>query len=683
MVSCQSMTGEQDVRKEQDLQLFSKRIDQLIRHKNHIIDILQEELEKGRKDVPETLEQQLKQLEAENASLRARLAAPPPSPLPPPLPPPPTITPETEQRLLKEIETTRNELERAHREQEITRSEIERILRDIANTQSELERARQAEAAARQENLETAHSAEVLRAENAGLKSQLAQLEQCLRDQEALVVQASKPSTEQRRLEAELLAVRRESETLLEQVTNLQQQLLEKEREIRSIPAVRAQAQAETARVQADLAEALREIDRLRGLFEQNRQEEERQAQNLDELKRMRESAALTDEEIRRLKQRIHDAHQQQLGLQEEIQRLHEESDGLKLVVAEKTASLEHFDQEIRDLLAEQSRVQTLLEEHQGLAAQFQSMREALHESREREARLVRESEELQVRVRNQEERFRLILLPQEQTIDYRPEEAPAGEESAEKPFSESTPLAIHLPFLFPERHLSPMRIAWKPSANYHLKPAPSASKPVFRISRPMRFFRIFRDTPLEAPVTLGGRLANFPVAALGPVAMVREAGILPTLPPKKIIPPMFPVIGMAMSALRPHALPLPAPAAIKLTRRRFTRGSYVWLMQLELLAYNLHKTLQEQLHHLEPNTRTMIIRKRDQSALISALSQKVGKLPMPAPAVPAVVRIAPVRTLFEPAVPRGRLGMLMKGLEESLQSLNSRLDIGAHPPKQ
>ena len=68
----------QDSRKEPDNQLFSKRFDQLIRHKNHLIDILQEEVEKASKAVAgNPAAQDFARLERENAELKARLESHP------------------------------------------------------------------------------------------------------------------------------------------------------------------------------------------------------------------------------------------------------------------------------------------------------------------------------------------------------------------------------------------------------------------------------------------------------------------------------------------------------------------------------------------------------------------------------------------------------------------------------
>ena len=135
------------------------------------------------------------------------------------------------------------------------------------------------------------------------------------------------------------------------------------------------------------------------------------------------------------------------------------------------------------------------------------------------------------------------------------------------------------------------------------------------------------------------------------------------------------------MAALRAVPPKLPASMRIASPRRRFAGGSFALMMHLELFTNRLVKDLQDQRRQLPPHIRTMATQQGDFRTLPSK-PRPLGKMAMPTLGVPSIDQIVTIRTPFDPAIPRGRLGMLMKGLEESLQSLHTRLDMGAHPTK-
>ncbi|MFZ2959332.1 MAG: hypothetical protein WA705_20790 [Candidatus Ozemobacteraceae bacterium] len=667
------MTDSQESLKEPDIQLFSKRFDQLIRHKNHIIDILQEEVEKASKAVAGNVAaQDVVRLEQENAALKARLE---------------THTQDASSHQL--LSALRAELETLQRENAELKTRPSAEQTEVLNaailrwkTEAEALRENRIDretirpeldelARLRRERVEI----ESLRIENARLKSSSEDLAVRLREQEI----AAAGLAEIPRLTADLLAAHKEAD-------DLRFRLKEAENDVSLIPVLREQIETDASRSSSELSVATHDVELLRLQLDEackaqkhSETSERNVREALDaqtaELSARTAELGIRTTEFRELSQHLQSLRSEERAAVEENEMLRHDIRRLQSIITEKNSALERMQQEQDAIIAVHDHIMNQDERAKIYELRILELQGNLETATIRENGLRDELGRYKAMSELLQARLSKVFFDRLPAIPY-----PVAEQiEAPSPEEETLPvesMTFKLPFLFPERLPRPMAVIAKKTIPAWRSAPIAEGHPAFRVTRPIRFFRVFQQPVMPAVKLLSNRAERIELPPMqAPRSITEKASMpVPTVPMPAHQP--FQAALPPDACMKPH-MPLPSlQERLFLPRKKLVRRSDAFFMFLDFLVSTWSEHMRFYFKRIPHSPRAQEAK--------SLFQQSPAQFPSrfsPWHGILLSRNLAPVphiqiaRSSLAPALPRGRLSMLMKGIEESLSALNSRLE--------
>ncbi len=586
--------------------------------------------------------------------------------------------------LASEKERLQQELDEANAKDPVP-PEIVREMQTLARDNSMLrDSLKQAEETARAHALDAAQ-VESLRTEKAALAAQLVEERRRAADLEKQAQTATARAQELAKAAAmaasmvkpgssgEFSSTSEESHTLRKQMREWKDQAEAAQQKVRVLEEREQQLQHKSEELQARLDALQQEFDHEKATIANAvSQFEAMQSEN----QTLRERLASYSQGSTRLQEEVKRHQQTAAAAREETENLHQVIVGLEEAIKER-------DNEIQRLQGESENWRTA---HELALKEIEEIRKAnlpLYEAKqqldamiERERLMTAKIETLQQQRQMLEGQLSRIFFGPPPAIKRLMDTDTTAASADAVP--EIQAFEVHLPFCFPDRLPMPMRMSWQRLPEAYQQKAREEGRYAFRVIRPVRFSRTFLHLALMAPSSISPQTQTLPV-----------------LPPR--IPRMHPVLtfnadlqplhfsDVSFDVRSPHltrllivrrAEPDIHPEAGP--RPRFRPVAYSFQMFLQSLEKALFAEYHEECRRLQGRVPLTILARGPvtRGGFFRALEPKrPAILPLISGIKPSPKRLHLYRIPFEMQIPRNRINMLLKGIEQTLSALTSHLD--------
>jgi hypothetical protein len=701
------MASETELQGKPDIQLFQKRIDQLLRHKNHIIDVLQEENEKLRQKgggessspIPiqhlteenDVLKRQIQELRLEiarQAEQQAQETVLTPVAVESPAEIEARLTPAIEKRLTPGLEErltlTIEQRLRAQLARELA-ADIEKQMRTDLLTPLD---AKLDTLSSRDGDVpEIARMARLfsgLTRENAELQQNLTEARQNLVETRQNLVEARQkpvvPAEALAPLQAVIAELQRDKQTLTGQLEALNAQLHEKTARAGEEQKLNQEAFGSLEKTTAEVQAKNREIEMLKSrlgelLVVQNRADESEKALrakvvNLEEAV-TRRNAEIRDYTLRIETSRLNDQEKENACLQ-----LNREIQTLKMALAAKEKAFFQKVGELEQAHLERADITKRLAGEEHLNTEVSLLKDDLERARGKEEQLSGLIKTLRTNMESLNTRFSNFLFGHnDKTISY---QLPPMlmESSPEAPL----PVTLKLPICFPDRLPPLMKPNW--STLTHTPIVRKEPAKPFRVTRSFNLLQSFLKTSLPAPSHIASGRRSLPFVLSG----LKQAHTAPlsllNLPLHKDLFARYHTLPLS-SIIITSAISLQRAIAFQSYDMNLERKTFkILTSSFVLFVSYLEQSMKKSLHAYLRSMRYALEKKRmvveTPPAVMIPVSIKDfrtsreiyqfahGSKP---------IQMTPARGVLPAKLPKGGISMLLKGMSDSISSLTSRLD--------